>query len=107
MIKAGAREAVCKPFKDNHADQIKLVSSFDWLDFDKLYGIDEELNEILKGSEFISDERRSTICNALTARIDILMGIVQQNMKYTNINEIGNDVTEDIAYSGGQQEQTF
>ena len=107
QIKAGAREAVCKPFKDNHADQIKLVSSFDWLDFDKLYAASEELNEILKGSEFISDDRRSKICSAFTARIDILMGIAEQNMKYTNINEIGNDVTEDIAYSGGQQEQTF
>lgn len=41
QIKVGARKAVCKLFKDNHAEQIKFVSSFDWLDFDKLYGIDE------------------------------------------------------------------
>ncbi|MDR3284414.1 MAG: HipA domain-containing protein, partial [Treponema sp.] len=31
-----------KPFKSTHEEQIKLVRSFDWLDFNALKGIDEE-----------------------------------------------------------------
>ena len=30
------KEVVCKPFKKPHAEQIKLVSDFSWIDFDKL-----------------------------------------------------------------------
>lgn len=106
-INAEARDVVCKPFKDNHFDQIKLVSSFCWLDFDKLYGIDEELNEIMKHSEYISNERRSKLCRALTDRIAILRKTMEQNIKYTNIGDIGNDVDEDIAYSGNSPEQAL
>ena len=27
------REIICKPFKKSHDEQLKLVSSFDWIDF--------------------------------------------------------------------------
>ena len=47
MISAGAK-AASKPFKTTHDEQIKLVSSFDWLDIDALAGIDEELRELVK-----------------------------------------------------------
>jgi hypothetical protein len=30
-----------KPFRNNHSDQIKLVTNFDWIKFDKLKGIDD------------------------------------------------------------------
>ncbi|MFR6333241.1 MAG: hypothetical protein ACLUOI_33695 [Eisenbergiella sp.] len=43
-------KGVSKPFKTTHDEQIKLVSSFDWLDIDALAGIDEELRELVKGS---------------------------------------------------------
>ena len=34
-------EVVCKHFKKHHAEQIKLVTSFDWIDFDRLSGVGE------------------------------------------------------------------
>jgi len=99
-IKAGANEAVCKPFKNDHSDQVKLVSSFDWLEFSKLNGIEEKLSEILQMSDWISNERRDRICRAFSDRIGILKGIADRNVKYTNIKSIGSEVRTDTAYSG-------
>lgn len=65
-----------KPFKSNHAEQIKLVSSFDWLDIAALRGIDEEYSELLKQSVFIDDERRGRLCWALKRRVEMLAGMI-------------------------------
>lgn len=35
----------CKPFKNDHNEQIKLVTSFDWLDLSALHGLTEEFQE--------------------------------------------------------------
>ena len=99
-IKADTKDITCKPFKNSHSEQIKLVSSFDWLDFSKLKHIDEELSEILKKSEYITNERRDKICGALSERIDILEGVAKQKVKYTPVHSTENDVTKDVAYSG-------
>ncbi|MDR3171848.1 MAG: excisionase [Treponema sp.] len=61
-----------KPFRSEHNDQIGLVTSFDWLDFNALQGIDEEYGEILKDSSYIDDDRRSRLCFALKTRIQML-----------------------------------
>lgn len=99
-IKAGAREIGSKPFKTNHADQIKLVTDFSWLDISKLNGIDEEFAEILETSEHMDAERKDTLCRMLKSRIEMLQNVMNQTVKYTNVQEIGQDVEEDIAYSG-------
>ena len=94
-----------KPFKPTHYEQIKLVSSFDWLDLEALKGIDEEFSEILKGSEYIDDERRSKLCGALKDRVALLSDIVNKHsISETQfaLNDIANDLTEDVAYSGEQ-----
>jgi hypothetical protein len=61
-----------KPFKSSHDEQIKLVSSFGWLDFSALQGIDEEYAELLKGSVFIDEQRRDKLCYALQTRVKLL-----------------------------------
>ena len=63
------RRLPSKPFKSNHAEQIKLATSFEWLDFQSLRGIDEEFSEILSGSAFIDDARRDALCFGLRKRI--------------------------------------
>ncbi|GHV73973.1 hypothetical protein AGMMS49940_12750 [Spirochaetia bacterium] len=70
---APAYKLASKPFKSNHADQIKLVSSFDWLNPAALLGIDEEYGELLKQSVVIDDKRRSKLCWALKRRVEMLM----------------------------------
>ncbi len=87
----------CKPFKKTHAAQIQLVSSFDWIDFSKLDGIADEIQEILSGertAEFIDEARRNAIANAVVKRIAMLKEIAQQ---HTNTDDLSDDLTENIA----------
>lgn len=99
-MKAGAREIGSKPFKTNHSDQIKLVTDFEWLELDKLKGIDEEFAEILKTNEHIDAARKDTLCSLLNSRIELLQNAMNQTVQYTSIQDIGEDVEKDIAYSG-------
>ena len=62
---------VCKPFKE----QLELVSSFDWISFDRLKDVQEMADAVLRGEsagDFIDDNRRSAICEALGERIQRL-----------------------------------
>ena len=63
-------------------------------------GIDEEFAEILETSEHMDAERKDTLCRILKSRIEMLQNVMNQTVKYTNVQEIGQDVEEDIAYSG-------
>ena len=71
MIRPIAKQP-SKPFKPNHSEQIELVTSFDWLDFSELSGIDEEYREILTGSAFIGDTRLDSLCYGLRERVEML-----------------------------------
>lgn len=66
-----------KPFKADHAEQIKLVSSFAWLNLSALKGIDEELGEIVKDSAFIDGARRDALCYGLRKRVELLQELVR------------------------------
>ena len=72
-----AGKQICKPFRSNHAEQIKLVSSFDWLNLSALRGIDEELREILNGSAFIEPARRDALCYGLRKRVEMLEAVMR------------------------------
>jgi hypothetical protein len=63
------------PFRRNHSAQIQLVNSFEWIDFNALSGIDQEIDRILKQSPYIDDERRNAICEAVTGRIKTMREI--------------------------------
>ena len=106
-IKAGARDISSKPFKTNHSDQIKLVTDFSWLELGKLKGIEDEFAEILETSEHIDAERKDTLCKMLVRRIEMLENAMNQTVKYTSVQDIGEDVEEDIAYSGQEDGMTL
>ena len=61
-----------KPFKSKHSEQIKLVFSFKWLEMKTLYGIDEELREMLTGALSIDEPRRDALCYGLRKRVEQL-----------------------------------
>jgi hypothetical protein len=65
-------EQPSKPFRTRHAEQIKLVTDFDWLDFGALAGVDEEYAELLRQSLYIDDARRDALCFALRTRVEML-----------------------------------
>lgn len=100
MIHARAK-AVCKPFKNSHDEQIRLVTDFSWLDFSALKGIDEELREIVKGSLFIDEARREALCQGLMDRLGMLEEAALLSTKQAYVERTEFDVAQDVAYSGG------
>ncbi len=94
----GSVKAVCKPFKTSHEEQIKLVSSFDWLELEKLDNIEDEWMELTKNSLFLDENRRRAIANALRNRIQRLDKILRSSIHM--VSGTGGDVVEDIKYSG-------
>ena len=101
MIRPLAPRLPCKPFKTDHNEQIRLVTSFDWLDVSALKGIDEEYREILRGSVFIDGARCDALCFALQKRIELLSDIVNEHKFFRAVDSTAFDVCEDTAYSGG------
>ena len=87
----------CKPFKKTHEEQIKLVSSFDWIDFESLKGIDKEIYDILSDNDndFIDEERKQTIIKSVTDRIETLQGMAQTPAQ--RVDDTDADVDEDVA----------
>lgn len=103
MIRPASPLLPSKPFKTTHDEQVKLVSSFDWLDLSALNGIDEEFREILRGSEYISEIRCGILCAALAERTDLLKGIVNsrsRNRSKYAAADTAHDVQKNVAYSG-------
>lgn len=62
----------CKPFKNKHTEQLKLVSSFDWVDFNAL----SEVRNII--SETMSDAVREGFANK--SRIDVIARSVKKRI---------------------------
>ena len=61
-----------KPFRSDHAEQIKLVSTFKWLDLSALSGIDDEFREIVKDAPTIDAARIDALCYGLQKRVELL-----------------------------------
>jgi hypothetical protein len=95
----------CKPFKNNHEEQIKLVSSFDWLNLNSLYDIDDELRELMWVSVFIDSARCDALCFALRERVELLSEVVNTRRIWIPVDDHRSDVTEDTAYSGKDDSQ--
>lgn len=90
------KEIECKPFKTSHKEQIKLVSSFDWINFDNLNGIGKEITEILNPAEdYVDDNRKQAIIGSVEKRISDIekMALVKTQVE----DNIESDVEEDIA----------
>ncbi len=67
-----SKEVTCKPFKKTHDDQLKLVASFDWIDFSQLKDFDAEVYEILSDpntASYIDGSRRKAITELLQNNI--------------------------------------
>ena len=94
------RDVVCKPFKKHHTEQLRLVSSFDWIDFEKLTDVESMITVVLsdeKNNEFIDKSRISAIASTTGKRIQMLREIALTHTP--NLSEITteDDVEEDIA----------
>lgn len=94
----GEREIICKPFKKTHDEQLKLISSFDWIDFGQLQDVGDIIRQVFgdeRVSNFIDQKRIDVIVQSTEKRIQKLQEFANQKKVYSISTE--NDVTENIA----------
>lgn len=93
------RDVECKPFKKHHAEQLKLVSDFSWIDFDRLSDVDELITTMLSAEgakDYMDDSRIKAIVETVNRRIQNLMQLsMTQAPVQTDSTE--DDVEENIA----------
>lgn len=93
------RDIICKPFKKSHTEQLKLVSSFKWIDFEKLSDVKELIFETftMEGASDYADEARvKAICDITQKRIRNLFDMSMYHTPAENMSTEG-DVEENIA----------
>ena len=103
QIRSGAG-ITCKPFKRTHQDQLRLVTSFAWLDLSKLDGLDQDIRETFTGAEeFIDQERAEAIASSVNRRIQMLGDFLLTQRPHADSTE--NDVERNVAaeYGMGQR----
>ncbi len=86
----------CKPFKKKHGEQLRMVSSFEWLDISKLYGVEDDILNILcedNAVQYVEVERAKAIAAEIRKRIDTLEIIVSSHNSY-DVSSNGGDVEE-------------
>ena len=90
----------CKPFKKTHEEQLKLVTSFDWIDFDSLKDVDKEILSVLNGAgEFMDEARKDAIAASVTKRIGHLKELALS--RHQVIDDTESDVERDVAEDYG------
>lgn len=87
LIKPLSPNLPAKSFKKTHREQIKLVKDFSWLDMKKLKGMEEEMEEILSQSPYISRERRTVLCDAFCQRAELLGEIANEHTIKEDISQ--------------------
>lgn len=101
QIRSG-RNITCKPFKKTHQDQLRLVTSFDWLDLSKLDGVDQDIREVFAGAEeFIDKERVEAIVASVSQRIQMLETFILTQRPQEDSTE--NDVERNVAAEYGMK----
>lgn len=97
MMRVGS-EVVCKPFKKHHEEQLKLVSSFDWIDFSALDGVGEMITEILSdenAKDYMEENRIRVIAELTERRIKNLKTLAKSKthkQTITTDDEIGKNI---------------
>ncbi len=98
LIRSG-RDITCKPFKNHHTEQLKLVSSFDWIDFDNLRDVKEMILDILccdKAIALVDKARAIAIAESVEKRIQTLKEYASDKVS-SSPDLTDDDVKQDIA----------
>ncbi len=92
-------ETVCKPFKNHHEEQLKLVSSFDWIDFSALADSGKIIREILSDEKMLDyfDERRINVIAELTERRIRNLEMLASEKERKQVVSTDDEVEKDIA----------
>ncbi len=100
MMRDGS-EVICKPFKKHHEEQLKLVSSFDWIDFSALADVSEMITEILsdENAKDYMDENRIRVIAELTGRRIKNLETLAKSKTYKQTITTDDEVGKNIAAS--------
>lgn len=91
---------ICKPFKKHHEEQLKLVTSFEWIDFDKMSDVEELIVDTLTtdgAKDFIDENRVKAIAFSVKKRIGNLKKIAMTGRARETGISTEDDVEENIA----------
>ena len=89
-------KAECKPFKKSHEEQLGLVTSLDWVEFDRLKGLEEEARSIFdQAGEYMDSTRKDAVCASMKRRIEYLWKLAQTHRRSVDRREA--DVAQDTA----------
>ena len=92
------KNIACKPFKKRHDEQIKLVSSFDWIDFSKLEDVGAIIQEVFadpRAQELIGEDRQEAITQMVERHIETLHLLADNHIQHED--HVFNDLKENIA----------
>ena len=86
----------CKPFEKTHEEQLNLVTSFDWINFEALKGINRDIKKVFENAgEYIDADRVNAIISSVESRIEYLQGIAISSRQI--VDNIDDDVNQDVA----------
>lgn len=94
-----SRNVVCKPFKNHHEEQVKLITDFSWIDFDRLADVRELIIETLSSDgakDYIDQNRISAIAGAAERRVQQLLQLSMFHAP-AQTTSTEDDVQENIA----------
>lgn len=97
-------EIVCKPFKKHHTEQLKLVSSFDWVDFSALSDVPEMIVRVLsdENAKDYMEENRIRVIAELAAKRIKQVELLAENKSYSQTINTADELTENIAAAYNQ-----
>lgn len=91
----------CKPFKKTHEEQIRLVSSFDWIEFERLRDLEDEMRAVFaKAGDYIEDARKDAIVTSVKRRIDSLhrLAVSGGSFRDNRAEDVEKDVAEEYHF---------
>ena len=93
------KDVGCKPFKNHHLEQLRLVQSFDWLDLTKLDDLEDVIKETFAqddAEEYIDEYRVRAIVNSVKRRIQNLEQIIKER-QMKSFEQIQTSTEDDVA----------
>lgn len=97
------KDIVCKPFKNHYAEQLKLVTDFSWINFERLVDVDRLIESVLteEGTEDYMDETRiRAITESVRRRIEKLFQLAISHtptQEYTTEDDVEENIASDYA----------
>lgn len=75
------------------------MTSFDWIDFGKLKGIEQDIRDILdQAGEYVDESRKAAIISAFSSRLGQLMVLAKVQRQE---DDVAQDVEQDRAQDYG------